>query len=245
MGAGGEAIGQLNERNRAAQESCAVRGLRNYRMGDSPRWVHWPSSARTGRILVKEFDSTASPQYFVWLDTRAAWHSQEQFELAVCLVNSIVHCESREIKFDLLVAPSDELMDVYGLPPGLTRSREILARVQIDATAASGRVAKDATEDASLQRVEQIFRERVKSHPGSTLFSILPGSSGNSVNLIESMLDKNGRPVVRQGRPQRHHVLSSQRQTHTNLVTIVRDKPGLQRGQVIARISSPDQISIL
>src|SRR5262249_6785739 len=71
LGAGGEAIGHLHERNRPAQESCAVRGLRGYRIGDSPRWVHWPSTARTGRILVKEFDSASSPQYFVCLDPSA------------------------------------------------------------------------------------------------------------------------------------------------------------------------------
>jgi uncharacterized protein (DUF58 family) len=243
-GAGGEAIGQLNERNRPAQESCAVRGLRNYRIGDSPRWVHWPSTARTGRILVKEFDSTSSPQYFVSLDWRAPWHSQEQFELAVCLVYSIVHCESPDTRFELLIAPSDELMDVYGLPSGLTRSREILARVQSHPAAVlPGQ--EESLEEASLKRVEQIFREQLRSHPGSILFSILPGSSTTAVNLIESTLDKHGRPTVRQGRPQRHHILSSQRVTDQHIVTLIKDKPGLVRGQVIARISHLDQISIL
>ena len=34
-----------------------VRGLRPYRSGDSPRTIHWPSSARRGQLLVREYDS--------------------------------------------------------------------------------------------------------------------------------------------------------------------------------------------
>jgi len=33
------------------------RGIRQYRFGDSLRHVHWPSTARTGQLLVKEFEA--------------------------------------------------------------------------------------------------------------------------------------------------------------------------------------------
>lgn len=33
------------------------RGIREYSSGDSMRYVHWPSVARTGRLLVKEFET--------------------------------------------------------------------------------------------------------------------------------------------------------------------------------------------
>jgi uncharacterized protein (DUF58 family) len=31
-------------------------GLRQFRPGDSPRWIHWRTSARTGELVVREFD---------------------------------------------------------------------------------------------------------------------------------------------------------------------------------------------
>src|SRR5437660_379518 len=31
-------------------------GLRPFRPGDSPRWIHWRSSARRGELLVREFE---------------------------------------------------------------------------------------------------------------------------------------------------------------------------------------------
>src|SRR5919106_138014 len=40
-------------RTRAAEEYLGVRG---YRPGDPPRWVHWKSSARAGHLVVREFE---------------------------------------------------------------------------------------------------------------------------------------------------------------------------------------------
>lgn len=43
-------------------------GLREYRPGDSPRIVHWPSSARHGRLLVKEFQEERTTLVTLLLD---------------------------------------------------------------------------------------------------------------------------------------------------------------------------------
>lgn len=37
-----------------------VRGLREYSLGDPLRYVHWASSARLGRLMVKEFDASSA-----------------------------------------------------------------------------------------------------------------------------------------------------------------------------------------
>ncbi len=37
-----------------------VRGLREYSQGDPMRYVHWASSARHGKLMVKEFDTSSS-----------------------------------------------------------------------------------------------------------------------------------------------------------------------------------------
>ena len=33
-----------------------LHGVRAFRNGDSPRWIHWPTSARSGELMVREFE---------------------------------------------------------------------------------------------------------------------------------------------------------------------------------------------
>lgn len=49
-------------------------GVREYRRGDSPRHIHWPSSARQGELIVKEFESERAGQLSVLLDLNIAAH---------------------------------------------------------------------------------------------------------------------------------------------------------------------------
>jgi uncharacterized protein (DUF58 family) len=44
---------------RLLSESADVQGLRPLRTGDSPRWIHWRTTARIGRFMVREFDRQA------------------------------------------------------------------------------------------------------------------------------------------------------------------------------------------
>lgn len=43
-------------------------GTREYRRGDSLRYIHWPSSARQGQLIVKEFETRAAEQVTLILD---------------------------------------------------------------------------------------------------------------------------------------------------------------------------------
>ncbi|MCU0712907.1 MAG: DUF58 domain-containing protein [Pirellula sp.] len=43
-------------------------GLRSYRPGDSPRLIHWRSSARLGELMVKQFQRTETREYVILLD---------------------------------------------------------------------------------------------------------------------------------------------------------------------------------
>ena len=44
-------------------------GVREYRPGDSPRNVHWPSTARTGTIMVRELEEERSQRVAMLVDT--------------------------------------------------------------------------------------------------------------------------------------------------------------------------------
>ncbi len=59
-------------------------GLREYRYGDNPRWIHWRRSARTGQLLVREMSEHRPPRGVVVLDLHSPDASDEtQQERAV------------------------------------------------------------------------------------------------------------------------------------------------------------------
>jgi len=51
--------------------SAEFRSLRDYRRGDNPRHVHWPTSARLNQLMVKEYEPLASPCLYLVLDLAA------------------------------------------------------------------------------------------------------------------------------------------------------------------------------
>jgi uncharacterized protein (DUF58 family) len=46
------------------------RGLREYRVGDDPRDIHWRSTARTGEPVMREYDQDTAETIWICLDTR-------------------------------------------------------------------------------------------------------------------------------------------------------------------------------
>jgi uncharacterized protein (DUF58 family) len=85
--------GQRHDRSAQQQE---YHGLRDYRPGDSPRWIHWRTSARIGQPMVKEFELQNEQDLAILLDPwlprskvtseqRDALEQAIQFAATVCL----------------------------------------------------------------------------------------------------------------------------------------------------------------
>ena len=55
-------------------------GVREYVQGDPLKRIHWPSSARKQKLIVKEFEKDPLAEVWVFLDTRASVHFQKAFE---------------------------------------------------------------------------------------------------------------------------------------------------------------------
>jgi uncharacterized protein (DUF58 family) len=47
-----------------------LHGVRAFRNDDSPRWIHWPTSARSGELMVREFEDSPVDNLILILD---AW----------------------------------------------------------------------------------------------------------------------------------------------------------------------------
>ncbi len=64
--------------------------LRPYAPGDERRHVHWRSTARTGSLMVRQFEESRMSRVVVSLDTgRLAWLDAEEFELGVSCAGSV------------------------------------------------------------------------------------------------------------------------------------------------------------
>jgi len=89
------------ESPRALRRSHLSELLTEYVAGDEPRRIHWRSSARMGRLMVRQRLGTESRDTLVYLDCDPnAWRSAtgfddndsaEQFELGVELATAVVH----------------------------------------------------------------------------------------------------------------------------------------------------------
>lgn len=156
-------IGLLVSTFALLNKSTIIRGIREYRIGDSPRHIHWPSSAKQGKLLVKEFDSEQLPAYSLFLDLAAHWKTEEQFELAVLTVQSLTHLGHNlgTIPKVMLNPPltskslANLVADLPQLPHGLELIAEILARVE-------PMTAPKSDEDAAAQKtmISQSFTDR-------------------------------------------------------------------------------------
>lgn len=68
----------------------AFHALRPYEPGDDRRYVHWRTSARTGQLMVRQFNETRRSQLtMVLAEDSAAYRDQDEFELAVSITASI------------------------------------------------------------------------------------------------------------------------------------------------------------
>jgi uncharacterized protein (DUF58 family) len=73
--------------DRSAQQ-VEYHGLRGYRPGDSPRWIHWRTSARRGELIVKEFEQQNEEDLAILVDpwlprTKADPQQREALEQAI------------------------------------------------------------------------------------------------------------------------------------------------------------------
>ena len=63
--------------------------LREYVIGDDPRLIHWPTSARVGSLMVREHVELRKPEFTVVLDTAATVATEADFEEMVDVAASV------------------------------------------------------------------------------------------------------------------------------------------------------------
>lgn len=64
----GKITGVQQRKSRSISDEGEFFGLRAYQPGDSPRWIHWRSSARLNELMVKQFQRSDSREFILVLD---------------------------------------------------------------------------------------------------------------------------------------------------------------------------------
>lgn len=139
------ALVTLPARTPLFEDTSRILGIRDYRPGDSPRRMHWPATARTGRLVVKQYQPAIARETLLCLDLDLAAYMrqrQEGSEMAVVVAASLAN--HMVVQEGLPVGLATEAIDplVGGerrrlvIPPHEGRAQlmailEVLARVQL------------------------------------------------------------------------------------------------------------------
>lgn len=80
--------GQVSKK--ITDSDISFHALRAYAPGDDRRYVHWRTSARTGQLMVRQFEETRRSQLTIIHSTQGSYYAdQDEFELAVSVTASI------------------------------------------------------------------------------------------------------------------------------------------------------------
>jgi uncharacterized protein (DUF58 family) len=127
------------------QDPNRLIGVRDYEPGDNPRYIHWPATATTGQVLMKQFQPAIARENAIFLNLSRPDYAERAYpepviELAIIVAASLAsHMITVEhLPVGLVTTAFDPLHDGlhrFNLPPRKERAQlmqilEILARVR-------------------------------------------------------------------------------------------------------------------
>ena len=149
----------------------AFHAIREYLPGDSQRHVHWKSTAKTGRLMVRQYEETRQSRIAVLLGTAAEdeYDSDDEFELAVSVSASLGVQAVRDGR-ELVVTTGAER-------PEVARGDVVAVR---DIPTRSMRTMLDGFSEIELgdrvSRLEDVARLTAQAHPRLSLVFLVTGS---------------------------------------------------------------------
>lgn len=73
-----------------SRDDVSFHALREYQPGDDLRHVHWRSTARTGDVMVRQYEETRRSHFVIGLTTNPAdYRDDDEFELAISAAGSL------------------------------------------------------------------------------------------------------------------------------------------------------------
>ncbi len=157
--------------NTIVDADLAFHAIRDYVPGDSRRHVHWKSTAKTGRLMVRQYEEARHSRIAVTIGITAEeeYESDDEFELAVSVAASLSLQAVRDGR-DLVVTTSAER-------PELVRGEVVTIRTlptRSAATMLDGFSEIELAERAS--RLEDVAKLTAQSHPDLSVVFLVTGA---------------------------------------------------------------------
>ena len=148
----------------------AFHAIRDYVPGDSRRNVHWKSTAKTGRLMVRQYEETRRSRIAVLLDIDAEQYaSEDEFELAVSVASSVSLQAVRDGR-DVLVAASAIIPEYARAHVHSIRTLPtVTPKALLDAFS-------DVDSSVDVMPLEQVARLTVQSERSLSLVFLVSGS---------------------------------------------------------------------
>lgn len=125
--------------------------VREYTQGESLRRVHWPTTARRSRLMVKELQDAPRDEVAVVLDADGAAHTPESFDLCVRVAASLVYAHARHGRRAVLVITGrrQESLQVASEQADWQAALDVLAAAEPDGRRPLSTALADETSSAS------------------------------------------------------------------------------------------------
>lgn len=97
---------------RVVDDDISFHAIREYAAGDGQRHIHWKSTAKTGKLMVRQFEQTLRSRIAVVLALgEGEYADEDEFELAVGAAGSLGVRAIRDGR-DVAVVASEQILDV-------------------------------------------------------------------------------------------------------------------------------------
>jgi uncharacterized protein (DUF58 family) len=148
----------------------AFHAIRDYLPGDSRRHVHWKSTAKTGQLMVRQYEETRRSRIAVVLDLDAdRYTSDDEFELAVSAAASLALQAVRDGR-EVLITTSAEIPEhAMGIVHSIRELPTLTPRAMLD-----GMSELDAS--VLVMPLEQVARMTAQSSPQLSMVFAVTGS---------------------------------------------------------------------
>ena len=179
--------GRMHQRIRHLVSSEAdLHGLRPFRTGDSPRWIHWRTSARRNELMVREFEDSSPPNLMVvvepWTPEKPSAADRLRLEWTISLAATICKewCREPEARLGLIIARSDAVYLQSGVGSDHARRALECLAVEMGSPSAS---ASQWMENAPRTGVSQWVV--LSSKPNSTVAAELTSLLGRPTATLQ------------------------------------------------------------
>lgn len=178
-----------------ATGSADFSGLREYQRGDNPRHIHWPTTARTGELMIQEFEPLASASIHIILDQSKSSNvgkgKHSSFEYAVRITASICRYATNN-NMSIAVSPSRGENQSLVLGSGESHFREILdylAIIEADSETPYSKVIAKAAMNIGFGQTAVVFLSEPSERISETIQSIA-SLKAQGINVLAIHLDR-------------------------------------------------------